>query len=116
MCHVVLEYLFNELKQSAMRKSRGRKKVIVILIEKEHYYMYSCYMRFGATLMCGTISVYVTLVYVIHHTHMNVCIYIHICHVCYVYTQFCLFSSRLRNGEELGLPGTDYLSNSFPFS
>jgi len=23
---------------------------------------YSCYMRFGATLMCGTISVYVTLV------------------------------------------------------
>ena len=27
MCHVVLEYLFNELKQSAMRKSRSRKKV-----------------------------------------------------------------------------------------
>jgi hypothetical protein len=28
MCHVVLEYLFNELKQSAMRKSRSRKKVL----------------------------------------------------------------------------------------
>ena len=32
----------------------------VILIEKEQFY--SCYMRFGATLMCGTISVHVTLV------------------------------------------------------
>ena len=86
MCHVVLEYLFNELKQSAMRKSRGRKKVIVILIEKEHYYMYSCYMRFGATLMCGTISVYVTLVYVIHHTHMNV----QVCTYTYIYVMYVM--------------------------
>jgi hypothetical protein len=64
MCHVLLEYLFKELKQSIVRKCSSRKKVLcVILIEKEQFYFcYICYMRFGATLMCGTISVHVTLV------------------------------------------------------
>ena len=28
MCHVMMEYLFNELKQSTMRKSSSRKKVL----------------------------------------------------------------------------------------
>ena len=59
MCHVMMEYLFKELKQSVVRKSSSRKKVLSF-IEKEQFY--SCYMRFGATLMCGTISVHVTLV------------------------------------------------------
>ena len=76
MCHVVLEYLFNEFKAISNEKKQ-KSKESVILIEKEQFY--SCYMRFGATLMRSTISVYVTLAVLF------------------------VFIKAIDNGEELGL-------------
>ena len=60
----MMEYLFKELKQSVVRKSSSRKKVLS-LSRRNSSTPVTCtgvHMRFGATLMCGTISVHVTLV------------------------------------------------------
>ena len=52
--------IFVQWIKAISNEKKQKSKESVILIEKEQYY--SCYMRFGATLMRGTISVYVTLV------------------------------------------------------
>jgi hypothetical protein len=61
--------IFVQRIKAISNEKKQKSKESVILIEKEQYY--SCYMRFGATLMCGTISLYVTLVVLVAFIKAN---------------------------------------------